>query len=94
MVYDDFTKFTKDQEHLITNEGFDYVEGSLILKNSPANSFFSSSDQHLINSLASENGILYCLEAVKYYHDEIIYTIEEVSKIYIYIIISKFYFFV
>ncbi|XP_076926206.1 cytokinin dehydrogenase 2-like [Bidens hawaiensis] len=77
MVYDDFTKFTKDQEHLITNEGFDYVEGSLILKNSPANSFFSSSDQYLINSLASENGILYCLEAVKYYHDEIIYTIEE-----------------
>ncbi|CAI9286084.1 unnamed protein product [Lactuca saligna] len=77
LIYKDFSKFTKDQEHLISIDGFDYVEGSLIMKNTPASDFFSPSDKSMINSLASENGILYCLEAVKYYDDHIINTIDE-----------------
>ncbi|CAH1419826.1 unnamed protein product [Lactuca virosa] len=76
-IYKDFSKFTKDQEHLISIDGFDYVEGSLIMKNTPASDFFSPSDESMINSLASENGILYSLEAVKYYDDHIINTIDE-----------------
>lgn len=79
LIYKDFSKFTKDQEHLISVDGFDYVEGSLIMKNTPASDFFSPSDESMINSLASENGILYCLEAVKYYDDHIINTIDEVG---------------
>ncbi|KAI3790060.1 hypothetical protein L2E82_02873 [Cichorium intybus] len=77
IIYKDFSKFTKDQEHLISVDGFNYVEGSLIMKNSPVNDFFSPSDESMINSLASENGILYSLEAVKYYDDQTINTIDE-----------------
>ncbi|KVH93963.1 CO dehydrogenase flavoprotein-like, FAD-binding, subdomain 2, partial [Cynara cardunculus var. scolymus] len=77
MIYEDFSNFTNDQEHLISIPGLDYVEGFLITKNSPANNFFLPSDGSTINSLASENGILYCLEAVKYYDDHNITTIDE-----------------
>ncbi|KAD2393808.1 hypothetical protein E3N88_40785 [Mikania micrantha] len=68
IIYDDFEKFRKDQEHLISinSNGFDYVEGSLITPSSPAATFFTPDDESLINSLASKNGILYSLEAVKY----------------------------
>ncbi|KAI3714560.1 hypothetical protein L6452_21516 [Arctium lappa] len=77
MIYEDFSSFTKDQEHLISILGLDYVEGFLITNNTPPNNFFSPSDQSKIDSLASENGILYCLEAVKYYDDSNITTIDE-----------------
>ncbi|KAL4589506.1 hypothetical protein LXL04_002413 [Taraxacum kok-saghyz] len=76
IIYEDFSKFTKDQEHLISIDGFNYVEGSLIMKNSSTD-FFSPADESMINSLASENGILYSLEAVKYYDDYVINTIDE-----------------
>lgn len=79
IIYEDFAKFTKDQEHLISIDGFDYVEGSLIMKQSPAGNFFSPSNASMINSLASKNGILYSLEAVKYYDDQTINNIEEVG---------------
>ena len=79
IIYNDFAKFTKDQEYLISVDGFNYVEGSLIMASSPADSFFSPSDESMISSLASKTGILYCLEAVKYYDDSILNTIEEVS---------------
>ncbi|XP_052199911.1 cytokinin dehydrogenase 3-like isoform X2 [Diospyros lotus] len=74
LLYHDFSSFTRDQEHLISiNKGFDYVEGSLIMRKSPPNnwrsSFFSPSDQVLINSLVVKHGIIYCLEVVKYYDD-------------------------
>ncbi|GKD59540.1 cytokinin dehydrogenase 3-like protein [Tanacetum coccineum] len=57
MIYEDFATFTKDQEHLISlNQGPNYVEGSLIMKKSPANnwrsSFFSILDEAKVNSLA------------------------------------------
>nr|GLL20673.1 cytokinin dehydrogenase 3 [Ipomoea trifida] len=82
MLYDDFTKFTRDQEHLISiDDGLDYVEGSLVMNQSPANnwrsSFFSPSHQPQIASLISNHGIIYSLEVVKYYDDETAPTIDE-----------------
>ncbi|KAK4343371.1 hypothetical protein RND71_036465 [Anisodus tanguticus] len=84
MLYDDFSKFTKDQEHLISIDGLDYVEGSLMMEQSPLNnwrsSFFSPSNQTKIGSLLSQNGIIYCLEMVKYYDDQTACTIDEELK--------------
>ncbi|PWA81255.1 cytokinin oxidase 3 [Artemisia annua] len=82
MIYEDFATFTKDQEHLISlNQGPNYVEGSLIMKKSPANnwrsSFFSILDEAKVNSLASKHGIVYSLEVVKYYDESNIQTIDE-----------------
>ncbi|CAL5398632.1 unnamed protein product [Camellia sinensis] len=81
MLYHDFTAFTRDQEHLISINGLDYVEGSLIMHQSPPNnwraSFFSPSDQLKINSLLTKHGIIYCLEVVKYYDDLTIDTVDE-----------------
>ncbi|KAL8102581.1 cytokinin dehydrogenase 3-like [Apium graveolens] len=81
MLYQDFSSFTGDQEHLISNNKLDYVEGSLILHQSSSNnwksSFFSNNDQSNIASLLSKHGILYCLEVVKYYDDSNINTIEQ-----------------
>lgn len=72
MIYEDFATFTKDQEHLISLiNGPNYVEGYLIMKKSPANnwrsSFFSVDDEAKVNALASEHGVVYSLEVVKYY---------------------------
>ncbi|KAI3754183.1 hypothetical protein L1987_53961 [Smallanthus sonchifolius] len=82
MIYEDFATFTKDQEHLISiNHGPNYVEGYLIMKKSPANnwrsSFFSIHDEAKVNSLASECGIVYSLDVVKYYDEFDIQTIDE-----------------
>ncbi|KAI3711557.1 hypothetical protein L1987_70096 [Smallanthus sonchifolius] len=78
IIYDDFAQFTKDQEYLVSIDyGFDYVEGSLIMENTPASNFFTPDDESMINSLVSKKGILYSLEAVKYYNDDIINTIDE-----------------
>ncbi|KAL1805247.1 hypothetical protein ACET3Z_028315 [Daucus carota] len=81
MLYQDFSSFTRDQEHLISNNVLDYVEGSLIMHQSSSNnwrsSFFSNTDQSEIASLLSKHGILYCLEVVKYYDDASINTVEQ-----------------
>ncbi|KAI3724808.1 hypothetical protein L1987_64575 [Smallanthus sonchifolius] len=83
MIYVDFVTFTKDQEHLISlnDNGPNYVEGSLIMKKSPANnwrsSFFSIQDESEVNSLASKHAILYSLEVVKYYDESTTKTIDE-----------------
>ncbi|CAH9101871.1 unnamed protein product [Cuscuta epithymum] len=77
MLYDDFSKFTKDQEYLISvdekEHGVDYLEGSLIMNQSSPNnwrsSFFSPSDRSKINPLLANNPIVYCLDAVKYFYD-------------------------
>ncbi|XP_069148565.1 cytokinin dehydrogenase 3 isoform X5 [Solanum lycopersicum] len=85
MLYDDFSKFTKDQEHLISihNNGLDYVEGSLMMEQSSLNnwrsSFYSPSNQTKIASLLSKNKIMYCLEIVKYYDDQNANTIDKRS---------------
>ncbi|KAJ8568711.1 hypothetical protein K7X08_030933 [Anisodus acutangulus] len=81
VLYADFSKFTSDQEHLISIDGMDYVEGSLMMNQSPPNnwrsSFFSHSNQSKILSLISKYGIIYCLEMVKYYDDHSANTVDE-----------------
>ncbi|PSS20803.1 Cytokinin dehydrogenase [Actinidia chinensis var. chinensis] len=81
MLYHDFSAFTRDQEHLISINGLDYVEGSLIMHHSPPNnwrsSFFSPSDQMKINSMLTKHGVIYCLEVVKYYDDLTTGTVDE-----------------
>ncbi|KAF8393543.1 hypothetical protein HHK36_021787 [Tetracentron sinense] len=86
MLYDDFSAFTRDQEHLISInggqgvKGLNYVEGSLIMDQSPANNWRSSfflTDHSRITSLATEHGIIYSLEVAKYYGDDTVDTIAE-----------------
>ncbi|KAL1563321.1 Cytokinin dehydrogenase [Salvia divinorum] len=74
LIYDDFSMFTSDQEHLAMNgNGPNYLEGSIITDKSPPNnwrstSFYSPSHQTKIQFLLKANGgILYSLELVKYY---------------------------
>ncbi|PHT95934.1 Cytokinin dehydrogenase 5 [Capsicum annuum] len=84
LLYDDFSKFTKDQEHLISIDGLDYVEGSLMLEQSSLSnwrsSFFPPSNQTKIASFLSQNKTMYCLEMVKYYDDHTASTIDEELK--------------
>lgn len=82
MLYEDFSIFTRDQEYLISKHDglLEYLEGSLIMQQSPPNnwrsSFFSPSDQSKISSLLSKQGIIYCLEVVKYYDDQTADTVD------------------
>ncbi|OWM83139.1 hypothetical protein CDL15_Pgr011821 [Punica granatum] len=79
LLYDDFSAFTRDQEHLISINGRkqsnapDYLEGLLLMnQGSPNNwrsSFFPSSEQARIISLVTKHDIIYCLEVAKYYDD-------------------------
>ncbi|CAK9144130.1 unnamed protein product [Ilex paraguariensis] len=82
LLYSDFSTFTRDQEKLISTTALEYLEGSLIMQQSPPNnwrsSFFSLSDQSRIASLLSQHGIIYCLEVVKYYEHLSIDTVDEV----------------
>ncbi|KAK7265377.1 hypothetical protein RJT34_32996 [Clitoria ternatea] len=71
LLYNDFSAFSGDQEHLISfNEtnSADYVEGLLLLNQPPLDlSFYPESDQPRIASLVTQNAIVYVLELVKYY---------------------------
>ncbi|XP_074305273.1 cytokinin dehydrogenase 3-like [Silene latifolia] len=95
MLYDDFSTFARDQEHLISLygdyndellsrvDGLDYVEGSIMHQFSPNNwrsSFFTPKDQTKITSLNTSNGIIYCLEVVKYYYDYNLSTHSDIDK--------------
>ncbi|RVW71131.1 Cytokinin dehydrogenase 3 [Vitis vinifera] len=80
MLYDDFSTFSRDQEHLISINGLDYLEGSLLMQNSSPNNWrssFSPSEYPRISSLISKNGIIYCLEVVKYYDELTSHTVDE-----------------
>ncbi|KAJ9697167.1 hypothetical protein PVL29_009092 [Vitis rotundifolia] len=57
MLYDEFLEFSRDQEHLISINGLDYLEGSLF------------DHAKYISSLISKNDIIYYLEVVKYYDE-------------------------
>ena len=82
LLYNDFSAFSKDQEHLISiNNGLDYLEGLIFLQNSPPSNWESSfppSDHPRISSLISKYGIIYCIEAVKYYDDSTSHTVDQV----------------
>nr|XP_018681643.1 PREDICTED: cytokinin dehydrogenase 6-like isoform X2 [Musa acuminata subsp. malaccensis] len=74
LIYTDFVSFTRDQELLISmsEEGFDYVEGSLLMMDHSLignwrSSFFSDRDWEKVKLLASQFGAIYCLEGAVYY---------------------------
>jgi len=74
LIYNDFSAFSTDQEHLISfnrrndTNGADYVEGMLLLNKPPLIlSFYPPSDQPRIKSLVTQYGITYVLEIIKYY---------------------------
>ncbi|KAK7329029.1 hypothetical protein VNO77_23174 [Canavalia gladiata] len=76
LLYNNFTAFSRDQEHLISfnerNEtnAADYVEGILLLNQPPLDlSFYPAFDQPRITSLVTQHGIIYIIELVKYYHN-------------------------
>ncbi|CAJ1941679.1 unnamed protein product [Sphenostylis stenocarpa] len=74
LLYNDFSAFSGDQEHLISLNGrnesnaADYIEGFLMLNQPPLDlSFFPAPDQPRITSLVTQYGIIYVIELVKYY---------------------------
>ncbi|KOM39899.1 hypothetical protein LR48_Vigan04g009700 [Vigna angularis] len=74
LLYNNFTAFSSDQEHLISfsekndTTAADYVEGKLLFNQSPLElSFYPDSDHQRITSLVTQNGIIYIIELVKYY---------------------------
>ncbi|KAG6723337.1 hypothetical protein I3842_03G203200 [Carya illinoinensis] len=80
MLYDDFSTFSGDQEHLISlngrenKNGVDYLEGLLLMNHGPLDgwrsSFFPLTDHSKITSLITKNGIIYSIEMAKYYYDD------------------------
>ncbi|KAJ3696108.1 hypothetical protein LUZ60_001485 [Juncus effusus] len=85
VLYSNFTKFTVDQERLISlhgadqSERFDYVEGFVItddrLINNWRSSFFSPRNPIKISSLGSQ--VLYCLELTRNYDESTAGTIDQ-----------------
>ncbi|KEH32514.1 putative cytokinin dehydrogenase [Medicago truncatula] len=76
LLYNDFSAFSGDQEHLISLNGIDetnapnYVEGFLLLNQPPLDlSFFPEIDQPRITSLVTQYGIIYIVELAKYYDE-------------------------
>ncbi|CAL9067132.1 unnamed protein product [Musa banksii] len=83
-IYTDFGSFINDQELLISisEEGFDYVEGQLLMKNGAANSsFFSERDSEKIKVLAAEFGVIYFLEGAIYYELATAYLVDQKLKL-------------
>ncbi|KAK7388199.1 hypothetical protein VNO78_23008 [Psophocarpus tetragonolobus] len=76
LLYNEFSAFSGDQEHLISFNGrnetnaADYVEGFLLLNQPPLDlSFYPQPDQPRITSLVTQYGIIYIIELVKYYNN-------------------------
>ncbi|KAK4749874.1 hypothetical protein SAY87_027323 [Trapa incisa] len=73
VLYDDFSIFSKDQEHLISLEesSFDYIEGFVLINRSGIlnnwRSSFDPKDPVQASRFNSEGKTLYCLELAKYF---------------------------
>ena len=82
VLYSNFTLFTKDQEKLISDNSFDYVEG-FVIKNRTGlvnnwRSTFSPKYPLQASQFSSEGKTLYCLEMAKYFNPEDVNTINRV----------------
>jgi len=85
LLYNDFSAFSADQEHLISLNGrnetiaANYVEGFLLLNQPPLDvSSFPAPDQPRITSLVTKYGIIYVIELVKYYDNSTQEHVDEV----------------
>ncbi|CAL0304975.1 unnamed protein product [Lupinus luteus] len=74
LLYNEFSAFTNDQEHLISfherndTRATDYLPGYIIVNQAPLNlSFYPAQYQPRITSLVTKYGIIYNIELVKYY---------------------------
>ncbi|PON48726.1 Cytokinin oxidase [Trema orientale] len=74
LLYNDFSAFSRDQEHLISmngrmeKNGVDYLEGFLLMRQGPFDlSFYPEPDQLRITTLVNQTGIVYLIELAKYY---------------------------
>ena len=69
VLYTDFNSFSQDQEKLIQEKVWDYVEGALLFDNGTPNTwrtdFFPPKDLPRILSLVKQHGIVYCIELYK-----------------------------
>ncbi|BAT76819.1 hypothetical protein VIGAN_01487700 [Vigna angularis var. angularis] len=88
LLYNDFSAFSADQEHLISLNGrndtiaADYVEGFLLLNQPPLDlSSFPAPDQPRITSLLTQYGIIYIIELVKYYDNSTQQHVDEDVKV-------------
>lgn len=70
MLYSDFSKFSRDQEYLISAENtFDYIEG-MVIKNrvnliNSWQSSFNPQDPERVSQFKSDDKLLFCLELGK-----------------------------
>ncbi|CAK8564041.1 unnamed protein product [Lathyrus sativus] len=76
LLYNNFSIFSEDQEHLISFNGINetnapnYVEGMLLLNQPPIDlSFYPEIDRSRITSLVTQHDIIYVIEVVKYYDE-------------------------
>lgn len=92
MEYTDFTEFAKDQEYLISltaEDGFDYVEGMIVMGGNGCNSNFNSKNWRLSpfkdfpQFNATKDTISYCLEVGKYYMNSTDQNLVDEVKLYI-----------
>lgn len=71
-LYDEFSKFSSDQEHLISKNSFDYIEGLVIINRTGLlnnwRSSFKPKDPLQASQFISEGKTLYCLEIAKYFN--------------------------
>ncbi|CAN1256171.1 Cytokinin dehydrogenase 1 [Linum perenne] len=73
LLYSDFSKFSSDQERLISlEESFDYVEGFVVINRTGLlnnwRSSFHPKDPVRADQFVSDGKTLYCLEVAKYYN--------------------------
>ncbi|XP_057547641.1 cytokinin dehydrogenase 1-like [Amaranthus tricolor] len=85
VLYSNFTLFTKDQEKLISDNSFDYVEG-FVIKNRTGlvnnwRSTFSPKYPLQASQFSSEGKTLYCLEMAKYFNPEDVNTINRETEL-------------
>lgn len=77
MLYSDFSKFTRDQEYLISsNDQFDYIEGFVFINRTGLlnnwRSSFNPKEPLQASKFNSDGKIFFCLEMAKYFNpDEI-----------------------
>ncbi|XP_047942542.1 cytokinin dehydrogenase 2-like [Salvia hispanica] len=79
LLYSDFTTFTRDQEHLISNNASNYVEGFIITNENAASDWTLSSPSRKaeVAALLKKQGVLYFIELVKYYDNNTAATIDQ-----------------
>ncbi|WCJ33412.1 Cytokinin dehydrogenase 1 [Euphorbia peplus] len=75
VLYSDFSKFSNDQEHLISSQdSFDYIEGFVNINRSDLlqswRSSFTAKDPVQASQIISDGKTLYCLEIAKYFNPE------------------------